>query len=466
MRTFLFYDIESTGLNVAFDQVLQFAAIRTDESFQILKRYEILVKLRPDVIPSPHALIVHHIGVKSTERGINELEAIQEIHSLLNEPGTISLGYNTLNFDDEFLRFAFYHNLLSPYSHQFANQCGRMDLFPLTLAFWLYNPSILEPWPTIDGKISLKLENLNACHQLAKGPAHDAMVDVEATLNLAKKLSVSTEMWKYLLGYFDKNLEQQRFFQLPIAFVSTLMTHREGIMLNSRFGYKKNMQAPVLQLGQHKHYKNQSLWLILDQKLPEDPSEAWVIKKKPVDGLFILPPKARYLSHIDEARQKQAEENRRRLQEDPNFLTRLVEYHQEAKYPIIPDLDIDAALYQQSFFTQTDLSAFRKFHQASPVDKLAQAYQFSNPDFTEMAIRLLGRHYPEVLSEEERQVFKAYLAKIKGTTERLDHRGKAHLTPLAALEDIKSLEKQDLSGEQANLLRELKEYLQTAFGPY
>ena len=29
-ETYLFYDIETTGLNRAFDQVLEFAAIRTD----------------------------------------------------------------------------------------------------------------------------------------------------------------------------------------------------------------------------------------------------------------------------------------------------------------------------------------------------------------------------------------------------------------------------------------------------
>jgi exodeoxyribonuclease I len=29
-ETFLFYDIETTGLSRAFDQILEFAAIRTD----------------------------------------------------------------------------------------------------------------------------------------------------------------------------------------------------------------------------------------------------------------------------------------------------------------------------------------------------------------------------------------------------------------------------------------------------
>ena len=53
--SYLFYDIETTGLNKAFDQVLQFAAIRTDPELNEIERHDIKVNLRPDVIPSPLA---------------------------------------------------------------------------------------------------------------------------------------------------------------------------------------------------------------------------------------------------------------------------------------------------------------------------------------------------------------------------------------------------------------------------
>src|SRR3990167_1275636 len=129
MNTLLFYDIETTGLNKCFDQVLQFAAIRTDLELNELAHHDIRIKLNADVIPSPYAMITHHIGLDAMQQGQNEYEAIQEIHTLLNTPGTLSLGYNTLGFDDEFLRFSFYRNLLPPYTHQFSNQCRRMDIY-------------------------------------------------------------------------------------------------------------------------------------------------------------------------------------------------------------------------------------------------------------------------------------------------------------------------------------------------
>ena len=119
--SYLFYDIESTGLSKAFDQVLQFAAIRTDRGLKEIDRHEIKVKLRPDIIPSPLAILTNRIPMSDLAKGVCEYEATRQIHRLLNEPDTISLGYNTLGFDDEFLRFSFHRNLLPPYTHQYRN---------------------------------------------------------------------------------------------------------------------------------------------------------------------------------------------------------------------------------------------------------------------------------------------------------------------------------------------------------
>ena len=137
-NTYLFYDIETTGLNKAFDQVLQFAAIRTDRQLNEIDRHAITIKLRPDVIPSPQAILTNRIPIADLSSGLCEFEAIEQIHRLINQPGTISLGYNSLGFDDEFLRFSFHRNLLSPYTHQYRNGCRRMDLYPMTVIYRIY----------------------------------------------------------------------------------------------------------------------------------------------------------------------------------------------------------------------------------------------------------------------------------------------------------------------------------------
>ena len=102
-KTYLFYDLETTGVNPCFDQILQFAAVRTDQELNELERYEFLVKINPDTIPTAQAAITHHITIEQANTGISEYEAVKKIYQLVNTPNTMSVGYNTLNFDDKFL---------------------------------------------------------------------------------------------------------------------------------------------------------------------------------------------------------------------------------------------------------------------------------------------------------------------------------------------------------------------------
>jgi len=139
MKTYLFYDTETTGLNPCFDQVLTFACIRTDTELNELDRTTITIRLRKDIIPSPGAFLTHGLSFDELESGITEYQAAGKIHELVNTPSTVSIGYNSLEFDDEFLRFMFYRNLMDPYTHQYRNNCSRMDILPVALVFRIFS---------------------------------------------------------------------------------------------------------------------------------------------------------------------------------------------------------------------------------------------------------------------------------------------------------------------------------------
>ena len=51
--TFVFYDLETTGLDDPFDQIIQFAAIVTDDSFEVLDKVDYRCRLSPHVLPNP-----------------------------------------------------------------------------------------------------------------------------------------------------------------------------------------------------------------------------------------------------------------------------------------------------------------------------------------------------------------------------------------------------------------------------
>lgn len=472
MQTYLFYDLETTGLNKAFDQVLQFAAIRTDMNLNEIERYEIKVKLNPGTIPAPRAIITHRIGVNDTANGVTEIDAIRQIHKLLNTAGTISLGYNTLGFDDEFLRFSFYRNLLPPYTHQFANQCGRMDLYPITAMYHLFKNEVLQ-WPLIEGQTKLKLELINAANQLATGQAHDAMVDVEVTLALAKIFFQSREMWDYLCAYFNKAADQKRFQEHSQVKQAENGLPPEAIMVSGTFGAAAYFHAPVLYLGEHRHYNNQLLWLRLDMAELSNTTEesikenTWVSRKKWGEPPFILPSKERFLTRLSTERKAQVEANKAWLAKNPDLFKKIVEHHRSFTYPNFPDTDVDASLYIDGFWKEDDNAFCRRFHSVEPAEKARLTENVSNPKLKMLAIRLLGRNYPDVLSEQQRQQFDEYMEKIASTDESnaiIDFRGEKRLSPLVALKDIAELRQTvELDSQQKSLLDGLEEYLRERY---
>ena len=54
--SFVFFDTETTGLKHGFDQIVHFAAIRTDANLNEIERFEARSRLLPHVLPHPAAL--------------------------------------------------------------------------------------------------------------------------------------------------------------------------------------------------------------------------------------------------------------------------------------------------------------------------------------------------------------------------------------------------------------------------
>lgn len=463
METYLFYDLETSGLSPCFDQVYQFAAIRTDLYFNEISRHEWWVKPTCDVIPAPEAMITHRLSLAELEaRGRPEHEVIHDIHALLNTPGTISLGYNTLGFDDEFLRINFFRHLRTPYTHQFAAGCRRMDLFPLLAFYYHFAPDCLE-WPQREGGgVSLKLEDLSRANQLAAGPAHQAIVDVEATVALAKRLAQEANIWEYLTGYFVKATESARLSQLPTVELGQ-RRYPHGVLFDSRLGIKADFQAPVLCLGQHLHYINQTRWLrldderLLDLNLPLE--EIWAVRKKPAEPPFILPYKERFVRCAGE-RQAQAEASLAFLQAHPERFHALQAWVLEEKYPLYPETDVEASLYQRGFSSDTETQQMHYFHGLAPKEQGQFFRQFKRTDLQEIALRYLGRFHFEALCSADQHTFHAYLERIwgEGRAAIVDERLTPKLTREAALARIAALT-QPLDAEQEAVLAELKSIL-------
>jgi exodeoxyribonuclease I len=463
-KTFLFYDLETSGLSKCFDQVLQFAAIRTDQSLQEIERHTFNIKLNPDVIPSPQALITHQIPFLQLLQGEPEFEVMEKIHALLNTPNTISIGYNNLKFDDEFLRFSFYRNLLPPYTHQYANGCGRMDLYPMIIMYYLFKNEILK-WPLLDEKVSFKLEQLGIANQLNHGPAHTAIVDVEMTLALARILKKENKMWDYLSGYFDKNTNLTRIAELKGP--SNFGKAKIALLIDGIYGSENKFMRPVLFLGTHYHYKNQTIWLELDNinfidLKAENITELPNIYRKKIGEIGLLLPFERRFNQLSESRLNLLEQNLLWLANNPQLLKEIAEYHLDYTYPYIPNLDIDAALYQNSFWSDYEISCGQNFRKANFSEKIKWLEKFPSQNLKTQALRILGRNYYSNLTDDLKKAFAHHLKTIwtdKETEAAVDYRNFPRLSLVNALAEIESLNQQNLSNAQNEILISLKQYI-------
>lgn len=159
-ESFFFYDLETSGLNPRTDRIMQFAGIRTDLDFHTIgEPINLLVQLSDDTLPSPDAIMVTGITPHQTRTdGITEREFARFFTEEVATPGTTIIGYNSVRFDDEFIRNALWRNFYEPYTWQWQDGRSRWDVLDVVRLTRALRPDGIN-WPvTSEGKPTNRLE--------------------------------------------------------------------------------------------------------------------------------------------------------------------------------------------------------------------------------------------------------------------------------------------------------------------
>lgn len=198
---FVFYDLETTGTDVTFDQILQFGAIFTDNNLVEIDRFEIRCRLLPWVVPAPEALVitgtpVHQLQDPALLSFFDMMRAIND--RLRSWAPAIFVGYNSMRFDEAFLQRAFWQTLLPAYLTVTKGN-ARLDLLPLLHAAAYFRSTIIHTPLREDGTASFRLEALARANGFNRHNAHSAIGDAEATLFLAQIIAKHIpELWRPL----------------------------------------------------------------------------------------------------------------------------------------------------------------------------------------------------------------------------------------------------------------------------
>jgi exodeoxyribonuclease-1 len=205
--TFVFYDTETTGLTSGFDQILQFAAIKTDSELNEIDSINVRSRLLPHIVPSPGALAATKIHPSKLldEKYPSHYKKIRDVRAKLLEwsPATFA-GYNSVDFDEEIFRQALFQTLHSPYLTNTKNN-KRADVLRMAHAAAVYRPGTLKIPQDQKGKETFKLELLAPANGYDHEDAHDALADVRATIHIARLIKDrAPDIWATMLGNADK----------------------------------------------------------------------------------------------------------------------------------------------------------------------------------------------------------------------------------------------------------------------
>lgn len=207
-ESFLWFDLETFGRNPRTSRISQFAAIRTDSQLNpIGDAVSLYCRPADDFLPEPEAAMVTGITPQyATEHGLCEAEFMAALQEQFSRPGTCAVGYNSIRFDDEFVRFGLYRNFFDAYEREYAGGNSRWDLLDVMRMLYALRPDALQ-WPQReDGMPSFKLEHLAKANGCFEGEAHEALSDVRSLINLAKLAkNAAADLWHYGLSLRDKN---------------------------------------------------------------------------------------------------------------------------------------------------------------------------------------------------------------------------------------------------------------------
>ncbi len=422
--TFLFYDLETFGSDPRRTRIAQFAAVRTDLELNLVDEpISFFVQPANDLLPSPIATLITGITPQHAQReGISEAQAFARIADEMGRPETCTLGWNSLRFDDEFVRHGLFRNFYDPYEREWRGGNCRWDLLDvMRLAHALRPEGII--WPRReDGATSFKLEHLAAANGVRQGDAHEALSDVWATLGIARLFrQAQPRLWDYALKLRNKK------------FAATLLdtaTLAPALHISQRYPASRMCAAPVLPLARHPSIDSRVIVFDLDG----DADALLRLTAEDIRDRLYTPaadlPEGEQRIALKEVHLNRSpalvdwshlrDEDFRRLGIDPKAALAKA----EALHPFAADLaqkvrevfggerahakaDADAALYD-GFVGDGDKRRMSEVRSTAPELLGARDFGFRDERLSELLFRYRARNWPHSLDADECQRWDEY----------------------------------------------------------
>jgi len=407
---FVFYDTETTGKEPKFDQILQFAAIKTDDNLNEIDEFNIRCRLLAYIIPSPGALVKTRVHPRMLVDKMlpSHYAATRAIRAkFLDWSPAVFVGHNSISFDEELLRQGLFKTLHDPY---LTNKNGnrRADALRIAHAAHAYSPGSLNIPKTDDGRETFSLEKLAPANGYAHVDAHEALADVRATIHIAKRIKErSSDVWDVMIENCSKQTVVEKMRSMP-EFSWTARWGRNFSFLATACGInpKNTGQVAVFDLA---YDPSKFFELSVDELVEAINSDNKIIRVVAANKQPILfspekapnDTKATEVDPVERARRSQL------IAQNQDFQSRVsialsLRYADTPKSSYVEELIYDG-------FANADEPAMERFHRIEWKDRHSITASLQDARLIELGRRLLYVEHPDGMTDEARAERKAWV---------------------------------------------------------
>ncbi len=427
--TIFWHDYETWGVDPRRDRAAQFAGIRTNLDLEVIGE-PVMFYCKPttDFLPHPDAVRVTGIAPQlANKEGVNEADFFGRINEIFSVPKTCGAGYNSIRFDDEVTRFGFYRNYIDPYAREWQSGNSRWDILDLVRMTYALRPEGIN-WPERDGEKgipSFRLEHLTAANDIEQVGAHDALVDVKATIDIARLIKTKQpRLYEY---YFNLRLKNN---VAPMLNTNIELSQRKTMLhVSGMFPATQGCISPIVSLMVHPINKNE----IICYDLRHDPSAMLEMSVDEIIDNLYKPRAQRDESHqhialkgihinkspalsptntlTDELAIRWEidwvviEANKQKLLANETLIERLEELYSRKRE--LKENDADSNLYG-GFINNNDRKLCNLVLTSSPKKLADWKPEFKSKRLQTLYFRYRARNWPETLTEAEQKQWKSF----------------------------------------------------------
>jgi exodeoxyribonuclease I len=404
MKQIIVKDYETSDSRVNFGQVVQAGIVLTDDKLKIKSKHELRCRLKPNVIPSIGASLVHRASVDQLKNSnMSHYQMVLEHYKIIkdNTPSYIA-GFNNSMFDLEFTRRMYFKSLIPEVYQTNTGGNKHLDILNVARASKFADESGLKTKLSDKGRPSFKLVDLCEVNSINNGEAHDAVTDCLNTIGIAEIIYKKTnDIWKDALITSSKKdtenfiLKNKVYTSLEYFYGRSVPFACHHILFHPEFNWSINWDVKV----------NPSIYLGMDrQSLSKALDSSPKILRTCKQNKSVVLLKSDYALNTENySKIGIAEINRRIkiLDDNPKFIELISSIlSDKAKEKMSMDqteLLFEETIYAGGFANDKDKATMKKFHDVDWKEKVNLIEKFSEERFQYFAECLIYEESPDSL---------------------------------------------------------------------